>query len=120
MKKKTIKEPIFTNAIDPALAEKLPDIMPVAPPIEPTDDQFTIELKNRNISEDDLHFIKQVKLNTSIDSNQSFRLFQIHLRIFGAYPAMNDRFCSACVQRCVDDIWNNVQNIYAKYILKIQ
>ena len=108
-------KPIFQNGEDPQTITPLPEILPVEPPVQESDGEKEIALKQLNISEDDLLFIKNCKLQFNLNSDHSMRLWTIHLKLYGAYPAINDRYCSACLSAALQNCWNKVEPVYGKY-----
>lgn len=115
--KENKSKPIFKNEQDPNHVLPLPEVLPKVEPIQSTDDEKTIALKSINITEDDILFVKNCKEQFSLTSDRTERLWHIHLQILQKFP-YGDKYCGACVQSCLNAIWEKCEPIYGKYYTK--
>lgn len=102
----------FSNATDPRFVTPMPDVIPVPEPIKPDDSLIDKMCKEKNVTIDDVKFLKECKLHFNIDSDKSLRLWHIHLKLFGKYPTPDDRFCGGCVSKALNKVWEEVAVIY--------
>lgn len=107
---------LFHNGTDPAhIMEVNPEDL-IKPEVTESDDERTKQLKNWNITDEDIIFVKRIKENFNVNSDQSLRLWSLHLKIHGRYPS-GDRFCGACLTKCLADIWEVIGDYYATYLI---